>query len=404
LAPLLRQPTLRISIPSLGIEIDEPIRSVLLAQQELPFTPIGETGYRYRVVAVQDEIQLSSGTASIAIVELQTPQGRFRRWVFDDPSLTRDVDLAGGGPMHGVATVVDESIEMRYLPGSGMALLTLVGGPDPSTLRLVNAIGAAEPEVLDLAVGTTVSVPGGLLVRLDRYEPRAVTESKPWIVPPSQRERDAGTHFAMARLETPGRGGRWLRFHHYPFEGPEQVLRRHRYQPQLVTLADGRVVEVLFSRQREALPAEIILEEFVLTAHVGGFTGESGSIRNWTSMLRFREADGWTPPMAVSVNDPVQHAGLSYFQAQWDPPDPARFEGDRASRGLNYTVLGVGNRHGVYTQLAGCTIAVLGMMYAFYVKPILRRRQLESALAAAKARSTEGRAEAPQPVPVGGPS
>jgi hypothetical protein len=28
-------------------------------------------------------------------------------------------------------------------------------------------------------------------------------------------------------------------------------------------------------------------------------------------------------------------------------------------------------------QLAGCTIAVLGMLYAFYVKPVLRRRRRE---------------------------
>ncbi len=58
-----------------------------------------------------------------------------------------------------------------------------------------------------------------------------------------------------------------------------------------------------------------------------------------------------------------------------------------------YTVLGVGNRHGIYTQLAGCTIAVFGMLYAFYVKPVIKRRHLERAQAragsAAKAAARE---------------
>ena len=44
-----------------------------------------------------------------------------------------------------------------------------------------------------------------------------------------------------------------------------------------------------------------------------------------------------------------------------------------ASSGLNYTVLGVGNRNGVHVQLTGCIIAVLGMIYAFYIKPVIKR-------------------------------
>ncbi|MFM7808147.1 MAG: hypothetical protein ACKPEA_09515, partial [Planctomycetota bacterium] len=66
---------------------------------------------------------------------------------------------------------------------------------------------------------------------------------------------------------------------------------------------------------------------------------------------------------------------LSFFQAQWDPPDDG---GGSAppSLGLNYTVLGVGSRNGVGMQLVGCIIAVLGMLYAFYVKPVIKRRAL----------------------------
>ncbi|MGA1056778.1 MAG: hypothetical protein ACO3Y3_03690 [Phycisphaerales bacterium] len=383
---IVTEPTLRFEIPSLGFVEEAPIRSVLLAQEDLAFSDLGDTGYAYRVAAVQDEIPLSTGVASIAILEIRTPDAKIvRRWVFDDPRLTRDVGPDMAGPAHGGPALIEDSIAVEYRPGTGMALLTLVVGPEPERLRLVNTIGTEKPESIDLGVGRPVEVPGGLTVTLDRYMPRARIESKPFVVPQNQRDRDAGTHFAMIRLAAPGGEPQWLRFHQYAFEGPEDYLRRFRFEPQRVRLADGSEVEVLFSRKRMRLPAEIALEEFILTAHVGGFTGESGSIRNWTSLIRFKDEDGWTEPQRVSVNDPVAYGGYSYFQAQWDPPDPARGEGDRMSRGLNYTVLGVGNRHGIYTQLAGCTISVIGMIYAFYVKPVIRRRHLERAAAKAKA-------------------
>jgi len=380
LAPFLEPPVLRFSIPSQEFVAEIPVRSVLLAQEEQGFADLGDTGYAYRVVAVQDEIPLSSGVASIAIIEIRTPDARIlRRWVFDDARLTRDVAPDGSGPIHSAPTLLDDAIIATYRPGTGLALIKLVAGPEPNRLRLLNTIGSERPEVLEIAPGRAVEVPGGLTVLVTQYLPKAKVERKPWIVPPSQRDRDAGNHFAMIRVEAPGMEPRWLRFHQYAFEGPQDQLRRFRFEPQRIALSDGREVELLFSRQRLPLPAEIALEEFVLTAHVGGFTGESGTIRNWTSLIRFRDQQGWTDPMPVSVNDPVEHGGLSFFQAQWDPPDPARAEGERASRGLNYTVLGVGNRHGIVTQLAGCTISVMGMLYAFYLKPVIRRRQLEQA-------------------------
>jgi hypothetical protein len=167
-------------------------------------------------------------------------------------------------------------------------------------------------------------------------------------------------------------------FTRWVFDSERDALRRAPYEPRTVRLADGREVELLFSRQRLPLGTDVALDEFVLTSHMGGFTGEQGSIRDYKSRLRFRdggEAGAWGETVDVSVNSPVTHDGLWYFQAQWDPPDSRPREGEVASAGLNYTVLGVGNREGVYTQLLGCCIAVAGMIYAFYVKPMIKRRR-----------------------------
>ncbi|MEM6314483.1 MAG: hypothetical protein AAF743_10370, partial [Planctomycetota bacterium] len=46
-----------------------------------------------------------------------------------------------------------------------------------------------------------------------------------------------------------------------------------------------------------------------------------------------------------------------------------------------YTVLGVGNRPGIYTMVAGSILMFIGLMWAFYLKPILIRRAKAAAIA-----------------------
>jgi hypothetical protein len=386
---LAAQAELVVSIPELEITVHVPITDIDSQREE--FVTIGETKYGYRIVAIQNDLEMPEGKVSVAIVELQTPSGLHRRWVFDQPSMTRDV--IDGAPIteagHTGSLLVDESIQVTYSPGGGEALVTLVAGPDPNQLRLLSAIGSAAAQVFEIEVGTPVELAGGLEFEVTSYAPRAVLETKPFLVAPEQRVRDAKEFFSRIRIDSPTMVGdpEWLRFHMYPFESQSEVLRRHTLRPTRVTLADGRQFELLFSRQRLPLPSEIALDEFVLTTHIGGFTGESSTVRDYTSMLRFRDepAQPWSEAVPVSMNRPVEHGGLWYFQAQWDPPEEARQQGQRASAGLNYTVLGVGNRHGVYVQLLGCVIAVIGMIYAFYVKPIIKQRARDRVYEKAKA-------------------
>jgi hypothetical protein len=387
---LLLRPSLRFRVPELELDITEEIVDQAGMNRDAPFKPLPlprdapqDRVYSYRIVAVQDDVGFSTGNASVAIVEIKTPKGEYRRWVFSDPKLTRDVTDEFLKDPHAPSVVGDPSIDVQYLPGHGKSFVTVVAGPEPERLRLISAL-ADQVTVLPLQLEKPVALSDTLAASVMEYQPRAIAERKPFVVPKQQRERDAGVQFALARVEFPGSGSQWLRYHPYVFDSPKQVLRRYPFMPQTVTLADGRTMEVLFSRQRLPLPAPIALDEFVLTSHIGGFTGEMGSIRDYMSRLRFRDSPdtAWTEPVSVSMNAPVEYAGLAYFQSQWDPPDQPRFEGDRGSQGLNYTVLGVGNRHGVWTMLWGVCISVAGMMYAFYVKPVIKRRQREAVYAA----------------------
>ena len=396
LAAFLRQPTLRITIPAQGIEIREEIRDVAAANPEAPFIEIkgsgqGRADYAYRVVNVRDGVPVAGTRVSLAMLEVRTPKGLFRRWVFDDPSLTRDVVQEDASDAHGAPTLQDDTIQITYEPGNGLALVTLVHGPEDGRVRLVSAIGAA-PTTMEMRAREPAKIAGGISVTLEDLMPHAVLEERPFVVPREQRQRDAMEIFSQIRLAAPGAPAQWLPFNRWVFDGPSDVLRRAPYEPRTLRLADGREVEVLFSRQRLPLDTAVALDEFVLSSHVGGFTGETGSIRDYMSRLRFRDggAAAWDDAVNVSVNNPIEHKGLWYFQAQWDPPDASRQQGVAASQGLNYTVLGVGNRNGVYIQLLGCVIAVAGMIYAFYVKPVIKRRRQDEVLAGL-ARGANGR-------------
>ncbi len=377
----MRAPVLSIQVPEAGVERSVEVTETSSANPDLAFTAIEGTPYRYRVQALHDGLQLPTGEViSVAAVEIETPERRFVRWASDDPARTRDLpdeqDVAAG---HHEALAVDPGITMAYAPGVRPPPVMLVAGPGDQDLRLVLTVGGLPPATRPLREGERVSLSDTISLTVLQYSAHTTLIEKPVVVPPEERDSDVRAGMSMVRVELPGAGSaqaHWLPFHQWPVEGPAQAHGRVLYRPTTVELPGGRRVELLFSRQRRALPAPVVLDDFVMETHVGGFSGQNLSVRNWTSALRFGTPEGWSPTLNVSVNDPAEFGGLSYFQAQWDPPDPSQNRG-----GLNYTVLGVGNRRGVNVMLLGCCVTVLGMIWAFYVKPVIKRRRQQAALA-----------------------
>jgi len=412
-----KDPVLTISIPRTDIQIEHPIRATARTMSELPFTEVEGTEYSFRVSAFQNDLILDdpNNPVSVAIVEIKTPQRTFERWVFDDASRNRDMPIdVSGGPMHEQTLPMDEGIEMQYEPGTRLAPVTIVAGPETDQLRLVLTTGPnREQRMVSLTEGERVTLQDDIALTVLNYAAHTREVTRPRIVPKAQRDRDAGNQRSMMKVTVPnavGENDHWLRYHHYAFSSSKQTLRRFIYQPRRVTLEDGREIEMIYSRARQPLPAPVVLDDFVVDTHVGGFTGQTSSILDWISIVRFVDQNngGWGETYEVSVNDPIEHKEFWYFQAQWDPPDQARGQGDTGSAGLNYTVLGVGNRKGVYTQLAGCIIAVIGMIYAFYIKPIIKRRRQSAVGAHVEATTASHRRKpeldeqpAPEPVAVG---
>jgi hypothetical protein len=92
------------------------------------------------------------------------------------------------------------------------------------------------------------------------------------------------------------------------------------------------------------------------------FPGRHGA-ESWQSDFQVLAGrDSQPVPALVKTN-------LTYRLGEW-----ALFQSGAAPDHWGWTILGVGNRHGILPMLLGCVMVPLGCLYAFYVKPTLRRR------------------------------
>jgi hypothetical protein len=117
------------------------------------------------------------------------------------------------------------------------------------------------------------------------------------------------------------------------------------------------------------MPAQLTLKKFELVHYPGG-QGENGPFLDFRSTLEIVDSNGEHSVEVASNNNPVYFDGGKwiFFQAGYDPQG-------------QFSVIGVGNRPGVFVMLSGCALIVLGVLYAFYVKPIVIRRMKAAALA-----------------------
>jgi len=366
---------LHIAVAQANVCLDVPITPRMLGA---PPTPIEGTEFSYRILDLHDNLMLPGRDrpVSIAVVEVQTPQGGFRRWVADQRELTRDLGGEGSDPHAVDAREADPRIQMTYLPGSP----PLIFAGHPGGLHFV--FNGPQGRMIERGVkpGEAIEIIPGVSVKVDGFLTHAVAEEKPYVVPLATRQRNAEESFSMIRLEIDSGHGvqsKWVPFNQYVFPDAQYALGgRFAYSPETYRLADGIVVEVIFSRQRLKLSNPIAMEDFELDTHIGGYTGSVATIMNYVSRLRFLDNGKWSEPQPIAVNHPTEYGGYWYFQSSWDRPpqnDPGA--------GMNYTGLGIGNRHGVYVQLVGCCIAVAGMIFAFYVKPVIKRRRHEQSRA-----------------------
>lgn len=374
--PKSSDPILHIKIPKTDLDMEIPITAESLKGPDDPFTTIEGTDFSYRIRNLHDNLVLGDprGTVSLAMVDIKTPEKEFTRMVADQPQMSRDMHHDQADPhrmQDKQPQAIDPRITMTYQPAG--APIILAAYPDGLQMIYNNKNGRSIDKAVQ--IGEVVQVVQGVSLRVNTLYTHAVSEIKPYVVPPSSQQRDARESFAMIRLEVNTRLGlvsRWLSFNQYALPNESYTSNgRFAYLPEHFRMPDGNVVEVLFSRERRELPHAIALDSFELDTHVGGYSGSSSTIRNYISKLLFYDNGAWLDQSrSIAVNQPTEYGGYWYFQSTWDRPP-----NDNPSDGMNYTGLGVGNRNGVFIQLAGCCFMASGMIFTFYIKPIIKRRR-----------------------------
>jgi hypothetical protein len=367
------EPQLRVSIPERGISRAIPLAS---AQE----APVAVGGYTVQLLELYPSWTLArtGELVSMALVRVEGPSGGFRRAVvYPRAELTQDLDDSGARHQG----LIDDSInvELESLPESG---LMIIGGPVGLHVLLVNRGGEVMHEPAELGRPVTF-LDGQLTVTVEQLSETARFTQQPILIPERERDLKAGSFYSIIRAEVSNgewRESVWIPYSHYSHPS---VLGFHT---PAATLPDGRRLELLYSRERYQLDHAVVLEEFQLETYPG-----RQRERDYISLVRFLDDGEYTETQEVRSNQPSEHDGWWFFQATWDPPRPRM-----GHAGMNYTGLGVGNRHGVLVMLLGSALTVIGTVYAFYYKPVLLRRirdrARERAAAASDERSRQKRA------------
>ncbi|MGE3109894.1 MAG: hypothetical protein AB7G11_13580 [Phycisphaerales bacterium] len=236
----------------------------------------------------------------------------------------------------------------------------------------------------------------------------AVPVEMPMPVPANQRDnKELGTHKHAAiavEIRHDGTSGDvdwkqvvWLPFIQYVMSDQQNVRE--------VRLPTGKRLQLAFGRVMRPLPdLQLQLADFRMFSHA--FGGPTQDFRSDLVVIHGAGAKQKIDLRYTSLNDPLlvrvpykPVAGRStienvlgwaisfiaptqykFSQAGWDPDgwNATQAEVDQGKRPralARYTILGVGNNPGIYVIATGAVMMVVGIPWAFYVKPYIMKRR-----------------------------
>lgn len=348
---LVREPAIRQAVPVLS---NEPIHLegtpyVLTVEGSSRQWPLVSPGYE--------------GAVSPALaVSVRAGDRTFTRTVIQRfPELSQDIDEKN--KRH---PTLDSNLVLRYRSAPWMVVaagpqidpVLAVFQPDGSVQRTTLRLGApAEVDLMGLRVA----------FHLQDLIPQARLATQPLIEPVETRRPNMGRETSAIRLELTGRDSYagwkqvvWAPFSQYPDMTSRLI---HAVRPIEVVLPDGRRWELIYSRVPHALGGALVGRKLV-TEFFPGREQETA----WHSYFIKQSEGGEISTGEVYTNGTDVFAGWTLFQASAPANDD-----------WSWTILGVGNRQGIWTMVLGSILITIGSLYAFYVKPVLiRRRQLRA--------------------------
>lgn len=263
------------------------------------------------------------------------------------------------------------------LPGTAVLGVPLNEAPSPQTLKpgkshlVLREARAASAVMMAAATGKPLPPPEEVAVEIERRDGVAV-EQYVEEVPREKRDKDMGASGAKQVVRVRATAGDWSQELLVPFVQQATIMP---WQGGLLDVPGATMpAQLQLSTSLRTLPAAIKLDKFEAEAYGGVEAQANAMIRNFESHITITDREtGKQTQGIVSLNEPVFYSRNHwiFFQSQWDPT------------GQRWSVLGVGNRPGVMMMALGCGLIIVGIFYAFYIKPIIiklmKKRAMENA-------------------------
>ncbi|HEX8323138.1 MAG TPA: hypothetical protein VF595_04415 [Tepidisphaeraceae bacterium] len=334
----------------------------------------------------------------------------YRRMVLaDGPNKMTDFKLGepGAGPIgKRQTTLIDPALNVEYafnieaglIPKNGLGrvlFLTTPGSPKTTVLS-VESNGPASVQTFEGATGhldlaAPMTEESTLMATMGQQPPRDVfhvdcvrtenagsVESYVEEVPKATRTRDEGNsgrrqvvrvkYDGVDADDKPFGGTVLVPFSERPFETP--------WKGGLITVPNAAsVAQVQLANNWRPLPAAVRLDKLEAIAYAGMDPAAGSLVRDYRSTITLTDPQtGKGRTDTVFLNSPVFYSSDNwiFFQSSFDITNN------------QWSILGVGNRPGTYIMTAGCGLIIVGIFYAFYIKPVLLRRMKQKALANAQ--------------------
>jgi hypothetical protein len=370
----LLEKALQVSVPGLGLSGTFPVAFEKKAPgpgREKRFAVGGDVvlvadEYHPHVSVVEAFEPAATGVPALHFL-LQAPMATQEQWlVADDPQKSHlDLGMVSFG-FHAASS--DAQVKELLARAEGASHLSFVAAPD-GTLLFAAADAAGALTTGSVLPGKPVPTGWpGMGVTVDRFLPRArLVRTVKAETPPAKEERRQ----SAVRLHLEGPKGK---------SDPEWVLWGER-----VRVAYGEQSASLAYRSPEAaLPFKVTLLKFNNEPDPG-----SRMASTFESTVRVEDPEKGTFETLISMNHPLHHRGYIFFQSSFVEGQPMM------------SIFSVARAPGLPLVYLGTTLIGVGIIWMFYVKPWLARRQAAAALAAHRARENRNEAKPADPVSAG---
>jgi hypothetical protein len=384
-----------------GLTVRVPEKNVTKTYTMLQGKPVVVEGTPYTLIAI-DQMQMpliskgyEGATGNTLTVKIARQDGdkltTFDRMVVGRyPEISPDFITDENGQKKRIQERVDNNIQLTYHDAQRHQFWMVEHAdatPDKKIELFHRPAGGGKVTRMPMAMGTPISFPAGsgqIRIGFMGETENAVQTLVPRITPPEERPlgqtaMDA-MQFSVIELSF-SKGPHQDERCFVPFVQFAKIadppLGR---QPSIIHVPGVGTVGFILSTTRRKLPTTITLTDFEAIKYQGA-ASNSRSYEDYVSTIQATDAAGKTETLTARLNNPAESHGLYYFQSGWDGNDNAPPE-------KRFSILGVGNRPGLTTMLVGSILIVIGIGYAFYIKPILLNAKKKSLAAWAAAQQT----------------